>query len=51
MDLAAALPGARPLSGGRLAASRYVEEITALLITMNRIYKAHSGIRITGIRR
>jgi 8-hydroxy-5-deazaflavin:NADPH oxidoreductase len=51
MALVAAFPGARALSGGRLAAARYVEEITALLITLNRIYKAHSGIRITGIAR
>lgn len=43
------IPGVRAFSGGRLATSRYVEEITALLITLNRIYKAHSGIRITGI--
>lgn len=51
MDLVSAFPGARALSGGRLASARYVEEITALLIIMNRIYKAHSGIRITGIAR
>jgi 8-hydroxy-5-deazaflavin:NADPH oxidoreductase len=51
MDLVGALSGARALSGGRLAASRYVEEITALLITLNRIYKSHSGLRITGVRR
>lgn len=51
MDLVTALPGARALSGGRLAASRYVEEITPLLITLNRIYKVHSGLRITGVRR
>lgn len=49
--LANELPGVRGLSGGRLAASRYVEEITALLITVNRIYKGHSGIRLTGIPR
>jgi NADPH-dependent F420 reductase len=49
--LAGDLPGVRALSGGRLAASRYVEEVTALLITLNRIYKVHSGIRITGIDR
>lgn len=49
--LAGTLPGARALSGGRLAASRYVEELTALLITLNRIYKAHSGIHFTGIDR
>jgi NADPH-dependent F420 reductase len=51
MDLVGALPGARAVSGGRLAASRYVEEITALLVTLNRIYKSHTGIRITGIQR
>lgn len=49
--LASELPGVRGLSGGRLASSRYVEECTALLITLNRIYKAHSGIRITGVER
>jgi len=47
--LAGDLPGVRGLSGGRLSASRYVEECTALLITINRIYKAHSGFRITGV--
>ncbi len=51
MDLVSAFPGARSLSGGRLAASHYVEETTTLLVILNRIYKAHSGIRITGIRR
>src|SRR5919205_3065154 len=49
--LAGTLPGVRALSGGRLAASRYVEECTALLITLNRIYKTHSGLRISGIDR
>jgi 8-hydroxy-5-deazaflavin:NADPH oxidoreductase len=51
MDLASTLPGVRALSGGRLAGSRYIEEVTALLITLNRIYKVHSGLRITGISR
>lgn len=51
VGLANQIPGVRALSGGRLATSRSVEEITALLITLNRIYKAHSGIRITGIDR
>lgn len=49
--LAGELPGARALSGGRLRASRYVEEVTALLITINRIYKVHSGFRLTGVDR
>jgi NADPH-dependent F420 reductase len=43
------LPGVRAFSGGRLVGSRYVEELTALLITINRIYKVHSGMRLTGI--
>jgi NADPH-dependent F420 reductase len=51
MSLATRIPGVRALSGGRLATSRYVEECTALLITLNRIYKTHSGIRITNIKR
>jgi NADPH-dependent F420 reductase len=49
--LANEIEGVRGVSGGRLAASRYVEEITALLITLNRIYKVHSGIKITGVNR
>jgi NADPH-dependent F420 reductase len=49
--LANGIAGVRALSAGRLASSRYVEECTALLITLNRIYKSHSGIRITGIDR
>jgi NADPH-dependent F420 reductase len=49
--LANTVPGIRGLSGGRLQTSRYVEECTALLITLNRIYKTHSGIRISGVNR
>ncbi|HEX6508847.1 MAG TPA: NADPH-dependent F420 reductase [Chloroflexota bacterium] len=51
VKLANSIHGVRALSAGRLATSRYVEECTVLLITLNRIYKAHSGIRITGINR
>lgn len=51
VELANHLPGVRALSAGRLASSRYVEEVTALLITLNRIYKVHSGVRITGVDR
>jgi NADPH-dependent F420 reductase len=51
VKLANELDGVRGLSGGRLASSRFVEEVTALLITLNRIYKTHSGVRFTGIDR
>ena len=49
MELAETIRGVRAVDGGGLASSRYVEELTALLININRIYKAHSAVRITGI--
>ncbi|MBZ5569383.1 MAG: NADPH-dependent F420 reductase [Acidobacteriia bacterium] len=49
-DLARKIPGARPLDGGKLENARIVEQITALLITLNIRHKVHSaGLRITGI--
>jgi 8-hydroxy-5-deazaflavin:NADPH oxidoreductase len=45
-----AIPGCRYIDGGALANSRTVEAITALLIGINIRYKAHTGIRITGLR-
>ena len=49
MTLAETIAGVRAVDGGGLANSRYVEELTALLININRIYKAHSTIKIAGI--
>ena len=49
MDLAERIEGVRAVNGGGLANARYVEDLTALLLNLNRIYKAHSSIRITGI--
>jgi 8-hydroxy-5-deazaflavin:NADPH oxidoreductase len=39
----------RPVDGGALSNSKYVEQLTPLLVNINRIYKMHSGIKITGI--
>lgn len=39
----------RALDAGPLEMARIVEGITPLLISLNRRYKTHSGIRITGI--
>ena len=39
----------RAVDGGALANSRYVEGITALLININRLHRARSGIKITGV--
>ena len=49
MELAETIAGVRGVDGGSLANSQYVENLTALLININRIYKAHSSIRIVGI--
>ena len=49
MDLAEGIEGVRAVNGGGLANARYVEDLTALLLNINRNYKAHSSIRITGI--
>jgi 8-hydroxy-5-deazaflavin:NADPH oxidoreductase len=52
-DLVAALadvvPGMRGVYGGRLRNARQVEGLTANLISVNRRYKAHAGVRITDV--
>lgn len=49
MSLAETIKGARGVDGGGLENARYCEDLTALLLNINRIYKAHSMIRIVGI--
>lgn len=49
MELVEDIEYVRALDAGPLANARYLEELTLLLIHLNKIYKAHSGIRITGI--
>lgn len=49
-ELAAKIPGARALNGGKLENARIVESITALLIGLNVRYKVHTaGVRFTGL--
>jgi hypothetical protein len=47
--LVEAIPGCRFVDAGPLANSRIVEAMTALLIGINIRYKAHTGIRLTGL--
>ena len=49
MDLVPKIPNLRPVDGGALANAKYVEQITPLLVNINRIYKIHAGIKITGV--
>ncbi len=47
--LAEEIAGIRAVDGGALANSRYVESITALLVSVNKNYKKTTGVRIIGI--
>jgi 8-hydroxy-5-deazaflavin:NADPH oxidoreductase len=47
--LAARIPGVRGVYAGRLRNCRQVEALTANLVSINRRYKAHAGLRITDI--
>jgi NADPH-dependent F420 reductase len=47
--LAEVIPGVRGVYGGRLRNAHQVEALTANLISINRRYKAHSGLRVTDI--
>ena len=47
--LVARIPGMRGVYGGRLRNAGQVEALTANLISINRRYKAHAGIRITDV--
>ena len=49
MALASELMALRPIDAGPLSNSRYVEELTALLVNINRIHKAHSTVQFLGI--
>jgi 8-hydroxy-5-deazaflavin:NADPH oxidoreductase len=47
--LADAIPGVRGIYGGRLRNAGQVEALTANLIAVNRRYRTHAGIRVTGL--
>jgi NADPH-dependent F420 reductase len=49
MELAKAVTGREGISAGKLRLARQLEPLTAVLISINRKYKVHSGIRITGL--
>ncbi|WP_219460428.1 NADPH-dependent F420 reductase [Nonomuraea rhizosphaerae] len=48
-ELAAVIPGVRGVYGGRLRNAFQVEAFTANLISINRRYKAHAGVRVTDV--
>ncbi len=48
-DLVAVVPGMRGIYAGRLRNAHQVEAMTANLISVNRRYKAHAGLRVTDV--
>jgi 8-hydroxy-5-deazaflavin:NADPH oxidoreductase len=48
MDVAARICG-RAVDAGPLASARALEGLTAVVVNVNKKYKAHAGVRITGI--
>ena len=48
-ELASAIPGVRGIYAGRLRNAGQVEALAANLIAINRRYKAHAGISISGL--
>ena len=49
LELAGRLVGGRALDAGPLASARALEGLTAVIVNLNRRYKAHAGVRITGV--
>ena len=49
LGLAAQLVAGRALDAGPLRSARALEGLTAVIVNLNRRYRAHAGIRITGV--
>lgn len=49
IGLADRIANLRGVDGGSLANSKYVEQITPMLVNINRIYKSHAAIKIVGL--
>jgi 8-hydroxy-5-deazaflavin:NADPH oxidoreductase len=48
-ELVQRIPGLRAVNAGSLEMARIAEQLTPLLISINVRYKAHAGVRITGL--
>ena len=49
LDLAARLVTGRAIDCGPLASARALEGMTAVIVNVNKRYKAHAGLRLTGV--
>jgi 8-hydroxy-5-deazaflavin:NADPH oxidoreductase len=49
LELAERITGGRAVDAGPLASARALEGLTAVIVNVNRRYKAHAGIKLTGL--
>ena len=49
LELAAKVVTGRALDAGPLESARALEGMTAVIVNLNRRYKAHAGVRVTGL--
>jgi NADPH-dependent F420 reductase len=49
LELAGRVVGGRALDAGPLASARALVGLTAVIVNLNRRYKAHAGVRIAGV--
>lgn len=50
LELAATVVQGRALDAGPLASARALEGMTAVIVNLNKRYRAHAGVRVTGVR-
>jgi len=50
LEVAARLIAGRALDAGPLASARALEGVTAVAVNLNKRYRGHAGIRVTGLR-
>jgi 8-hydroxy-5-deazaflavin:NADPH oxidoreductase len=49
LELAAEVVAGRALDAGPLASARALEGMTAVIVNLNKRYKGHAGVRVTGL--
>jgi hypothetical protein len=49
LELAGKVTSGRAIDAGPLASARALEGMTAVIVNVNRRYKAHAGLRVTGV--
>ncbi|HXH98089.1 MAG TPA: hypothetical protein VNH40_12860, partial [Gaiellaceae bacterium] len=49
LELASKVVTGRALDAGPLASARALEGMTAVIVNLNKRYKGHAGVRVTGL--